>query len=52
MKKFQVFTPMQYVDMMLDEAGYFGEDILATSIEIVDYGRGMGLEKIVDVFSL
>ncbi|MFI3083637.1 Eco57I restriction-modification methylase domain-containing protein [Streptococcus sp. 2022WUSS135] len=28
MKKFQVFTPMQYVDMMLDEAGYFGEDIL------------------------
>lgn len=26
------------------------EDILATSIEIVDYGRGMGLEKIVDVF--
>ena len=28
MKKFQVFTPMQYVDMMLDEVGYFGEDIL------------------------
>ncbi|MFZ7334563.1 DNA methyltransferase, partial [Streptococcus pluranimalium] len=28
MKKFQVFTPIQYVDMMLDEAGYFGEDIL------------------------
>lgn len=29
-----------------DEKG----DILATSIEIVDYGRGMGLEKIIDVF--
>lgn len=28
MKKFQVFTPIQYVNIMLDEAGYFGKNIL------------------------
>lgn len=40
MKKFQVFTPSQYVEQMLDEVGYQGEKILKKTFLENSVGEG------------
>lgn len=40
MKKFQVFTPSQYVEQMLDEVGYQGVGILKKTFLENSVGEG------------